>query len=151
MLDDDRDVFTMNVHAITESPGPISFFSRTYDETLGLLHDARSYVSEGQAREAAAYGIAGKAIAAQETTRLIARLTQVMAWLLVRKAVHAGEMSAEEALDPRHRLGGHAVCLDEGESLAMMPESSLAALMDRSRRLYVRVSRLDEMLERGAI
>jgi regulator of CtrA degradation len=141
----------MNIQVSNETAGPVAFFSRTYDETVGLLYEVKSYVTEVQNREAEAYGLAGKAIATQETTRLIARLTQVMAWLLVRKAVHVGEISRSEALDPRHRLGGHSVCLDEGNALAMMPESRLAMLMDRSRRLYVRVSRLDEMLERGAI
>ena len=130
---------------------PISFFSRTYDETVGLLHDARAYVAETQQVEVKPYGVAGKAVAAQETTRLIARLTQIMAWLLVRKAVHAGEMSRDEALDPRHRLGGHGVCMDEGRATALMPDSELATLMDRSRKLYIRVARLDDMLGRGAI
>ncbi|MGH6718357.1 MAG: DUF1465 family protein, partial [Alphaproteobacteria bacterium] len=136
---------------VTESSGPISFFSRTYDETVGLLYDARDYIAHGQGNDTGGYGLAGRAVAAQETTRLIARLIQVMAWLLVRRAIHAGEISANEGLEVRHRLGGHAVCLAEGSATSVMPESRLARLMDRSRRLYVRVARLDELLERGAI
>jgi regulator of CtrA degradation len=141
----------MNMQDIAHTTGPVSFFSRTYDESVDLLHEAKAYLAEAQAQEAAAYGVAGRAVVAQETTRLIARLTQVMAWLLVRKAVHAGEMSSDEALDRRHRLSGHSVCLAEGQVANLMPETRLAQLMDRSRRLYVRVSRLDDMLERGAI
>lgn len=136
---------------MTELNGPIMFFSRTYDETVGMLYEARDYVTKVQKYEASDYGIAGQAVATQETTRLIARLTQVMAWLLVRKAVHAGELTPDEALDGRHRLGGRSVCLEEGPVEAIMPETRLAQLMDRSRRLYIRVARLDEMLERGAI
>jgi len=136
---------------VSEPSGPITFFARTYDETVGLLHDARDYVANGQRRDADGYGLAGRAVTAQETTRLVARLTQVMAWLLVRRAVHAGEISAKEGLEETRRLGCHAVCLAEGSAPTVMPESRLARLMERSLRLYVRVARLDEMLERGAI
>ena len=35
--------------------------------------------------------------------------------------------------------------------MLLMPDSELATLMDRSRKLYIRVARLDDMLGRGAI
>lgn len=136
---------------MAESFGPISFFSRTYDEAVALLHDAHDYIERHQRRETAGHGIPGQAVAAVETTRLVARLTHVMAWLLVRKAVHAGDISEAEALEQRNRLGGQGICLAEGDAESVLPDSRLARLMDRSRRLYVRVARLDEMLERGAI
>lgn len=135
---------------MTEPSGPITFFSRTYDETLGLLVEARDYVGHGQVDEIDDLGPTAQALAAQETTRLVARLTQIMAWLLVRKAVTTGEMTADEALRGEHRLAGHAICLDDGPVPRVMPDTYLATLMDRSRRLYVRVARLDEMLERAA-
>lgn len=47
---------------------------------MDLLQETCAYLAEAQAQEAAAYGVAGRAVVAQETTRLIARLTQIM-WL----------------------------------------------------------------------
>lgn len=83
---------------------------------------------------------------ARETLRLTARLTQVMAWLMYRKAVHAGEIDRAAAAAPDKRLGGRAVCLEHDEAaLAMLPPR-LRGLMVRSHRLYTRVARLDDMV-----
>ena len=131
--------------------GPITFFNRTYDETLALLIESRNYVAAEQAIDVMRSDADAQSAMVQETTRLVARLTQMMAWLLVQKAVAAGEMSRDQAKRGEHRLGGHAVCLDEGQAVRLPPESHLAKLLDRSRHLYIRVARLDEMHDRGAI
>src|SRR3546814_7006302 len=43
---------------------------------------------------------------------LTSRLVQVMAWLLVQKAVHAGEIEDTDVDDPKRRLGGHEICAE---------------------------------------
>ena len=74
----------------------------------------------------------------------------MMAWLLAQKAVHAGEISVAEAAGERYRLSGAAVCFAElGERAAALP-MRLVELLDQSRRLYVRVARLDELVRRSA-
>ena len=130
---------------------PIAFFSKTYEETLGMLSEARDYITCEQPLECQAMTPIGRAALMQETTRLVARLTQVMAWLLVQKAVYGGEMTRAQALEDVHRLGGKAVCLAAECPPSFAPTQRFATLLDRSRRLYIRVARLDELLERQAI
>ena len=69
-----------------------------------------------------------------------------MAWLLTQRAVHDGEMSAEQALAEQCRLSAADVCLDETHSRDETLPNGLRSLMDRSRRLYVRITRLERMM-----
>jgi regulator of CtrA degradation len=130
---------------------PVTFFNRTYDETLALLQEARDYVAAEQPAEVLRSDACARGALLVETSRLVARITQIMAWLMVQKAVVAGEMTRREALAHEHRLGGRAVCLDEGEAGRLPSASHLNALLDRSRHLYIRVARLDELQDRDAI
>jgi regulator of CtrA degradation len=68
----------------------------------------------------------------------------VIAWLLIRRAVDAGELSAVQAREPSRRLG-HASDSDE-PSLADMPPRA-RALIDASCDLYQRVARFDAELD----
>src|SRR3546814_2463165 len=77
---------------------------------------------------------------------LTSRLVQVMAWLLVQKAVHAGEIEDTDVDDPKRRLGGHEICAEPGPwDVSGLPKG-LRGLLDRSLALYNRVARLDEMV-----
>ena len=80
--------------------------------------------------------------------RMTARITQVVAWLLVQRAVHAGEISRAEARKPRYRLSGHKVCQSSGQSVEESLPNHLLGLLERSDQLYQRVARLDAMLDR---
>lgn len=117
------------------------FFSRVYDEAMGLLIEARDYVAAtmGDQRESMDVRLAVSC----ETMRLTSRLTQVMAWLLVQRAVHSGEMSAHDALDEQHRLSGQKVCLTVDCVFDVTLPAALQSLLDRSYRLYLRIQRLD--------
>jgi len=84
-----------------------------------------------------------------EALRVTARLTQVMAWLLAQKAIHAGELSTAEVIERQDRLTDIAVCMDEeaADEIVGLP-ARFRELLDRSHRLYIRVARLDEMIRR---
>ncbi len=121
-------------------------FSKSYDETRDLLIDARDYL---RVMEPVRWGRLAVSLAhSLETTRLTTRLTHIMAWLLVQRAVDAGEISRQEAREEAHRLGGHSVCLDVGAENSLALPRQLRALLQRSRMLYQRVARLEEMLLR---
>lgn len=134
----------MAMHAQTEkSP----FISKAYDEAMTLLCEARAYITaRGDSdRE----GLAGQArlTYCSESLRVTARLGQAMAWILVRKAVHAGEISEDEACMPEHRLDWRSVCApDAGAPVDELPKG-LISLIDRSAALYARIDRLDRMLD----
>jgi regulator of CtrA degradation len=123
-----------------------TFFYRTYDEALSLLTEARNYVAGLHHHDATPFPASVLLAQSCETMRLTARLTHVMAWLIAQRAVHAGEITPEESISEQFSLGGRSICLEESEYLAFITDESLGALLDRSLRLYVRVSRLETMV-----
>ena len=82
-----------------------------------------------------------------ETMRMTSRLTQAMAWVMVQKAVHYGELTSEEACEERYRLGGQDVCLTDQHAGHLDMPPQLRQLMDRSLTVYQRIERLDRMLD----
>lgn len=128
-----------------DGPTSVAFFDRTYDEAMGLIREARDYFAERQHRPAPSERIAIDLVTSCESMRLTARLTQIMAWLLVQKAVHAGEISRAEAAKPEHRLAGRSVCEVEGPWRELGLPQRLQSLLQRSLSLYNRIARLDEM------
>src|SRR3546814_13020408 len=86
----------------------VAFFDSTFEEALGLTREARDYLTHVEPRERERMMPNDRMLASCEAMRLTSRLTQVMAWLLVQKAVHAGEMTRDEARAAPHRLGGQA-------------------------------------------
>lgn len=125
------------------------YFSRTYDETMGLLHEARSCIIRHG--DEPAMSVEARLTFSRETMRLTTRLTSVMAWLLAQRAVHAGEMSPQHAASEAHALTARDLCLreaDDGET-ALLP-GELQLLLEKSRGLYQRVARLDEQVRASA-
>jgi regulator of CtrA degradation len=136
---------------VSLNAAPTAFFNKTYDETLGLLTEMRDYVAHGEARDRAGLTAIDSARLCCASLRVTARLTQVMAWLLSQKAVHAGEMSTGELVARNDRLAAIAVCMEreaDGD-VASLPRY-FRSLLDRSHHLYVRVARLDDMVRRQA-
>ena len=128
--------------AASVSAAPVAFLDRTWGEALALAEEARDYIAAQGEGERGAAGLHY----ALETTRITACVGQIIAWLMMQRAVLAGEMSREEALAPANRIAGHDACLREP---APWLPPRLADLSDRARRLYVRVARLDELAARA--
>lgn len=122
------------------------FFTRTYDEAMLLMVEARNYLAFCERRERDRLGAMVGLRMSCEAMRVTSRLTQVMAWLMMQRAVHTGEVSAEQALADECRLSGAEVCLDETYARDDTLPNGLRSLMSRSYLLYVRVARLEEMM-----
>ncbi|CCC98807.1 conserved protein of unknown function [Azospirillum baldaniorum] len=121
-----------------------TFFNGTYDETMALLIEARNYIAYHDAASHRALPPHVRLQISYESMRVTSRLTQVMAWLLAQKAVHAGEMTREQAASDDFALSGGDICTDpSGPDNEQLPEG-LRSLLERSHRLYMRVARLDE-------
>lgn len=129
---------------------PTAFFGKTFEEALTLVIEARDYVAGRLAFDRETVGLERQLVVDCETLRLTSRLTHAMAWLMIQRAIHEGELTADDARDEENRLGGHDVCLfNEAETLAQLPKR-LQSLMTRSHALYERVARLDEMVGQNA-
>lgn len=128
--------------------GPtVTILDGPYREVLDLLEQARSHAERTTASSVSRrVASRGRARASCEALRVTTRLSQCLAWLLVQKAIHAGELPPEAALDPDKRLDGHAVCsvMEAEDDPEISPE--LRGLLQKSRRLFERVSRLDERI-----
>jgi regulator of CtrA degradation len=122
------------------------FFGKTYGEAMSLLVEARDYLAHREPIDRGAAVTEERLRFCSETMRLTSRLTQIMAWLMAQRAVYEGEISPESALDGHGALRGLDVCMEDAGTDRMPPR--LASLLDRSRRLYVRVARLDELARR---
>jgi regulator of CtrA degradation len=133
---------------VSAAPANTAFFGRTYDEAMRLLIEARNYVAVGDVRPIRWRSPADRLLLCCETMRLTARLTHIMAWLLAQRAVHAGEITLEEAAREPYSLGGRTTCFERNDAILELGDEWLDALLDRSHRLYVRVARLDEMVRR---
>lgn len=123
-----------------------AYFSRTYDETMTLMVEARNYLTYSERRERRRAGSMIGLRMSCEAMRVTSRLTQVMAWLMLQRAVHEGEVDEDHMLREECRLSGSEVCLDESFAADETLPRPLRSLMERSHRLYVRVARLEEML-----
>jgi len=126
-----------------------AFFEKTYEEATDLLVEARDYIAIEEKADLEQMIASDRLRLSRETTRLTARLTTIMAWLLARKAVLAGELTQAEAATPPYVLERNLTLADgDPEAYENLPEL-LSDLMDRSHRLYIRVTRLDELVQSG--
>lgn len=131
--------------------GGANVFERTYREGMALVEEAATYL-DGPGREDSKDLPRPTALAyATESMRLTTRLMQVAAWLLVRKAVHEGDMSEAEALAEKYKLGGHELASAAPMDGAQGLPAELAGLIERSQQIFDRVDRLDAQLRGEAV
>lgn len=129
-------------HASSDTP--LLFLPGVFNETLSLLFDAHHYFQSRGAEDQATIAPELRSHYSNEMTRVTLRLTSVMAWLMVRRAVYAGRIDEEKAADS-YRLDGADICLDQRpDVLAEMPYY-LNYLSERSFDVYQRIHRLDGM------
>jgi regulator of CtrA degradation len=128
----------------------IHLLHKTLDETMALLVRARNYMSYAMPSAQPGLLPAERLQISCEAMRVTARLSHVMAWLLAQKAVQAGEISPMAAA-AAYRVSEDDICLLEGsaEASVALPEG-LRDLLEKSRSLYVRVTRLDALVQRAA-
>lgn len=118
------------------------FLPGVFNETLSLLFDAHHYFQSRGSIDQAVIPPDMQLQYSNEMTRVTMRLTSVMAWLMVRRAVYAGRIEEEKAND-NYRLDGAEVCLNHHpEVLAELPHY-LCQLSERSLKIYERIHRLD--------
>jgi regulator of CtrA degradation len=112
-----------------------------YVEAMVLADEARAYFDSSGRDDRLALDPMVRVGFACESLKVTTRLMQIIAWLLTRRAVAAGELSKAEAGTPERRIG------DAPESdaavLESLPEPALA-LIRSSQDLYDRIRRIDE-------
>lgn len=122
-----------------------SLFDRMFREGMDLVEETANYLDGEGRQEAKALDRSGALAYASESMRLTTRLMQSASWLLVQRAVREGEMSPEDAKDPKYRLTARAVCTAVSDNTSALPER-LQDLLERSKRIYERVERIDSSM-----
>jgi regulator of CtrA degradation len=121
-------------------------FEKVFKEGMGLVEETANYLDGPGRVDARALDRHGAIAYATESMRLTTRLMQLASWLLLQRAIGAGEMSHDEARREKHRISltdigrGHALAGEE-----QLPDA-LKALVERSLHLHMRVQKLDVML-----
>lgn len=128
----------------TDSNNQLLFLPGVFNETLALLFDAHHYFQARGVEEQMTMDAQSRPVYASEMTRITMRLTSVMAWIMVRRAIYAGRIEEEKAAQT-YRLDGDEICLEHlPDRLAVLPHY-LGYLSDKSHELYERVHRLDNL------
>jgi regulator of CtrA degradation len=121
-------------------------FKAVFKEGMGLVEETANYLDGPGRREARGLDRHGSIAYATESMRLTTRLMQLASWLLLQRALHAGELTQEEAQSEKHRINlsdvgaGHSL-----QGAEVLPEH-LKVLIERSLRLHQRIQKLDQVL-----
>ena len=111
-----------------------------YTEAMLLADEARGYFDEFGRADRDTLEPFERVAFSCESLKVTTRLMHVIAWLLTRKAVAAGEIADEEAASDSRRLG--AAAESDAEALAVLPDKA-REIVSASVDLYARVARID--------
>jgi regulator of CtrA degradation len=117
-----------------------------YVEAMVLADEARAYFDDHGRSDREALDPIIRVSFSCESLKVTTRLMHVVAWLLTRRAVEAGEIDAREARSSSRRLGIAPVT--EAAAIEQLPPLA-RALVDASADLYARVARLDQEIDRA--
>ena len=119
-------------------------FDRTFKEGMALVEETAAYLDGDGRRDSRILSREDALVYAGESMRLTTRLMQIASWLLVQRAVREGDMEAQDACDEKYRLSPVST-VQIGDMQDMLPEG-LLHLLDRSNRLYERISHMDKRM-----
>ena len=123
-------------------------FAQLYREGMDLVEETAEYLDRAGRLESKRLTPQASISYTSESIKLTTRLTQLASWLLVRRAIAAGEITAMEAHTHRHKV---TLIAQSG----MLPEcfdglpATFKRLITESHRLYGRILRLDPLLTEG--
>lgn len=139
--EDEESLRTLTLQSFTGS----ALFERTFTEGMSLVEETARYLDGRGRQESRDLPRKAAMLYAGESMRVTTRLMQAASWLLVQRAVHEGDMRAEDAAGDRYRLGSKEICFGGADGIEMLP-STLQDLLVRSDTLYRRIARLDDVL-----
>jgi regulator of CtrA degradation len=116
-----------------------------YVEAMLLADEARGYFDINGRADRDALSPMQRVGFSCESLRVTTRLMHIIAWLLTRRAVAAGEISEEQAAAPERRLG--RTQSSDPDLIDGLPETA-RHIIAATGELYARVARLDDDIDR---
>jgi regulator of CtrA degradation len=121
-------------------------FDKIFKEGMGLVEETANYL-DGQGRvDSRVLDRPGTIAYATESMRLTTRLMQLASWLLLQRAITAGEVSDTEASREKSRVNLNDIGAGNNVPGADALPEGLIDLISRSLRLHERVVVMDSML-----
>jgi regulator of CtrA degradation len=140
----------------TKNDGAINFlqrfqnsdqFDKIFKEGMGLVEETANYL-DGQGRvDSRALDRPGTIAYATESMRLTTRLMQLASWLLLQRALVAGEVNETEARREKSRVNLNDIGVGHDIPGAEQLPDGLIDLVARSLRLHERIKVMDSMVE----
>jgi regulator of CtrA degradation len=121
-------------------------FRVVFREGMALVEAAASYLDGDGRKEARKLRPPHSLAYATESMRLTTRLMQLASWLLIRRAVSEGELTAEQAAEEQRKIKLSVKGADQPSKEWGALPARLKELIEQSIKLQDRVSRLDRML-----
>ena len=121
-------------------------FKALFREGMALVETTATYL-DGEGRQASKDLNSKASLAyATESMRLTTRLMQLASWLLIRRAVNDGEMTAEQACEEKNKVKLQSIGkTNQCNGFEELPEK-LKHLIEESFRLYDRILKLDLLI-----
>ena len=120
----------------------VLFMPGVYNEAMQLLQDAHEYFHSFGEDDQQRISPELKTLYSCEMSRITLRLSSIMAWIMVQRAVFTRKILPEDAA-ARYGLDFQDACLVDNRMLHGVLPSYVCYLLDRSLELYERVYRLD--------
>lgn len=141
---------------LKSEPTPVQFgerlagsaqFDKLFADGMALVERTAAYLdNEGRAEAKKLKGAVSVSYAT-ESMRLTTRLLEIASWLLIRRSLRSGEITAEEAAAKRARLKiGGSGRPSHNANFEALP-ATLQALIEESFRLSDRVLQLERAIE----
>jgi regulator of CtrA degradation len=125
-------------------------FERVFKEGMGLVEETANYLDGPGRKDARLLDRQGAVAYATESMRLTTRLMQLASWLLLQRAIGAGEVSSDDARKEKHRISLGEIGRGNPLTGADQLPAALLELVERSLALHLRVQKLDAMLNMQA-
>lgn len=127
--------------AIAADPLTSRLIGALYTEAMVLADEARSYFDDTARQDRAALDPLTRVSFSCESLKVTTRLMHVVAWLLTRRAIEAGEIASVAGRSAGRKLG--AASDSDPELIGRFPEGA-QTLIAASCDLYARVKRIEE-------
>lgn len=121
-------------------------FERVFREGMGLVEETADYLDGPGRKEARLLDREGAVAYATESMRLTTRLMQLASWLLLQRAMQAGEITRDDAQAEKRRINLEAVGPAAPVAGSLGVPEGLTLLITRSLRLHERILTLDRSL-----
>ena len=120
-------------------------FMKLFREGMDLVEETAEYLDGAGRAESKQLMPPASLAYTSESIRLTTRLTQLASWLLVRRAIASGEITAAQAHTHRHKVTLSPQTVARPEGFDALPET-FRRLIAESFRLHDRIMRLERIL-----